>query len=153
MQSYLTIKKNEIMPFWATWVDLESVITYWIKYVREGEISYDIPYRCNLKNEINELTYKQKETHRLRQRTYGFWGEGWEEGIVRECGIDMYILLYLKQITNKDLFCTAHGILCDSLDGRGLGENGYKYVWLGLFTVHLKPSQRCLLFGYTPIQN
>ena len=108
------------MPFSATWIDLESVITYWIKYVREGEISYDIPYMCNLKNEINELTYKQKETHRLRQRTYGFWGEGWEEEIVREFGIDMYILLYLKQITNKDLFCTAHGMLCDSLDGRGV---------------------------------
>ena len=72
------------------------------------------------KNEINELTYKQKETHRLRQWTYGSWGEGWEEGIVREFGIDMYILLYLKQITNKDLFCTAHGMLCDSLDGRGV---------------------------------
>ena len=57
------------MPFSATWIDLESVITYWIKYVREGEISYDIPYMCNLKNEINELTYKQKETHRLRQQT------------------------------------------------------------------------------------
>ena len=25
------------------------------------------------------------------------------EGIVRECGIDMYTLLYLKWITNKDL--------------------------------------------------
>ena len=57
------------MPFSATWIDLESVITYWIKYVREGEISYDILYMCNLKNEINEFTYKQKETHRLRQRT------------------------------------------------------------------------------------
>ena len=46
--------------------------------------------------------------------------EGWEEGIVREFEIDMYMLLYLKQITNKDLFCTLHGMLCDSLDGRGV---------------------------------
>ena len=30
-------------------------------------------------------------------------GEGWGEGIVREFGIDMYTLLYLKWITNKDL--------------------------------------------------
>ena len=29
--------------------------------------------------------------------------EGWREGIVREFGIDMYMLLYLKRITNKDL--------------------------------------------------
>ena len=29
----------------------------------------------------------------------------------------------------------------------------YIYVWLSLFPVHLKLLQRCLLFGYTPIQN
>ena len=28
--------------------------------------------------------------------------EGWCEGIVREFGMDMYTLLYLKWITNKD---------------------------------------------------
>ena len=30
-------------------------------------------------------------------------GEEWEEEIVRELGIDMYTLLYLKWITNRDL--------------------------------------------------
>ena len=30
-------------------------------------------------------------------------GEGRREGIVRKFGIDMYPLLYLKRITNKDL--------------------------------------------------
>ena len=30
-------------------------------------------------------------------------GEGWWEGIVREFGMDMYTLLYLKWITYKDL--------------------------------------------------
>ena len=29
--------------------------------------------------------------------------EGWEDRIVREFGVDMYILLYLKCITNEDL--------------------------------------------------
>ena len=33
----------------------------------------------------------------------GVLGAGWGEGIVRELGMDMYILLYLKWITNKDL--------------------------------------------------
>ena len=28
-------------------------------------------------------------------------GEGWEKGMVREFGMDMYTLLYLKRITNK----------------------------------------------------
>ena len=30
-------------------------------------------------------------------------GEGWREEIVREFGMNMYTLLYLKWITNKDL--------------------------------------------------
>ena len=60
---------------------------------------YDIPCMWNLKrNYTNELT-KQKETHRLREGIYGCR----EEGIVREFGMDMYTLLYLKQIINKDL--------------------------------------------------
>ena len=67
-----------------------------------GELSYDIPYMWNLKrNDTNELT-RQKEIHRLRKQTYGCRGWGWE-GIVRELGKVMYILLSSKQITNKDL--------------------------------------------------
>ena len=47
---------NEIMPFVATWMDLEIVI---LSEVREGEVSYDIPYMWNLKgNDTNEHTYK-----------------------------------------------------------------------------------------------
>ena len=57
MEYYSAIKKNEIMSFAATWVDLEIVI--WVKSDREGEISYDIPYIQNLKrNYINEHIYK-----------------------------------------------------------------------------------------------
>ena len=75
-------------------------LSYWED--REGEISYNISYMQNLKrNDINELT-KQKETHRLRERTYGCQvREGWKEGIVREFGINMYTLLYISWITNK----------------------------------------------------
>ena len=42
------------------------------------------------------LFTKQKQTHRLRGRTYGFWGERCGEGIVKEFEMDMYILLCLK---------------------------------------------------------
>ena len=58
MAYYSAVRKNEIMPFAATWTDLESVI---VKSDREGEIAYGIPYRWNLKrNDPNELTYKTK---------------------------------------------------------------------------------------------
>ena len=41
------IKKNEIMPFAATCMDLEVIILR--KSDREGQISYDIAYMQNLK--------------------------------------------------------------------------------------------------------
>ena len=42
------------------------------------------------------LLIKQKQTHRLGEGTYGCRGEEWGEGVVKECGMDMYTLLYLK---------------------------------------------------------
>ena len=39
------------------------------------------------------------------------------KGIVRELGMDMYTLLYLKWITNKDLLCIQHMELCSVLRG------------------------------------
>ena len=84
--------------------------TAWSESHREGEMLFDIPYMCNLKrNDTNSLT-KQKETHRLRKWIYGYWSGG-QEGIVRELGMDMYTLLYLKWVTKKDLF-VQHMELC-----------------------------------------
>ena len=46
------------MSFAATWMDLQTVV---LSEVREGEISYDIPYMWNPKrNDIGDLTYKTK---------------------------------------------------------------------------------------------
>ena len=44
------IKKNEIMPFAATWMDLEIIILSEVKSDRERQISYDVTYTWNLKN-------------------------------------------------------------------------------------------------------
>ena len=77
--------------------------------------------------QMNLLT-KQKETHRLRKPTYCCWGEG----IVRESENVMYILLYSKWITNKDLlYSTRNSSQCSVQPGweGSLGENGYMYMY------------------------
>ena len=67
------------------------------------------PHICGMEKETNELR-KHKEIHRLR------------EGTVREIGMDMYTLLYLKCITNQDLlYSTGNSSrICGSLDGKGV---------------------------------
>ena len=50
--------------------------------------------------QINLFT-KQKQSHRCRKQTWLPGGKG--GGINWEIGIDIYILLYIKQITDKDL--------------------------------------------------
>ena len=57
IEYYSAIKRNEIMPFAATWMDLECVILSEVRQRRE--ISYDTHYIWTLKrNDINELIYK-----------------------------------------------------------------------------------------------
>ena len=52
----LSHKKNEIMPFAATWTDLEIIVQSTVKE-RQRHI-YDITYRWSLKiNDTNELIY------------------------------------------------------------------------------------------------
>jgi len=59
-------------------------------------------------------------------------GEGWGDGIVREFGIHMYNLLYLKWITNKNLLCSTRTLLNvtwqPGWEG-SLRENGYLYMY------------------------
>lgn len=82
-------------------------------------------------------------------------GEGWEEGIVREFGIDIHTPLYFKWITNKDLlYSTWNSARCymAAWMGGAFGrERIHVYEWWRLFTVvQLKLLQHCLLIIYTP---
>ena len=51
--------KNEIMPFAATWVDLEIIILSEVKSDRERQVSHDIAFKWNLfKNYTNKFIYE-----------------------------------------------------------------------------------------------
>ena len=76
--------------------------------------------------QMNLLT-EQRETHHL-SGNYGFQGER----IVREFGMDVYTLLYIKCMTNKDLqYSTRNSAQCyvAGCMGGGFGENGYIHMY------------------------
>ena len=86
-----------------------------------------------------------QETHRLRERTYSCQGEGWGKGQLGS--LDMYILLYLKWITNKNLlYSTWNSAQCYVaawMGGEFEGDWIHVYVWMSLSAVHLKLLQHC----------
>ena len=57
MEHFSAIKKNEILPFAATWMDLENIM---LSEVSQRQILYDVTYMWNLKNNTNESIFKQK---------------------------------------------------------------------------------------------
>ena len=54
---YSAIKKNEIMLFAATWMDLETIILSEVNQIKTN-IKYYSYMESNLKNDTNELIYK-----------------------------------------------------------------------------------------------
>ena len=56
MKYYSVIKRNEIMPFSATWKELEIILLS--VTVRERQILYDITYMWNLESNTNECICK-----------------------------------------------------------------------------------------------
>ena len=63
---------NEIMPFAATWIDLETIILSDM-WDRKTQTPYDVTYMWNLKKKIQmNLFTKQKQTYRLRKQVYGY---------------------------------------------------------------------------------
>ena len=103
---------------------------------------------------MNLLT-KQKETHRLKRTNLWFWAGDWREGegIVREFGMDLYTVLYLKWITNKDLlYSTGNSAPCYVAAWMGGEFGGYMDTCVCMasleaigspFPAPLKLSQHC----------
>ena len=64
------INMNEIMPFIATWMDLELILLSVVRQ-RKTNIRWDYYYVVFNKNDTKEFT-KQKQTQRFQNQTYGY---------------------------------------------------------------------------------
>ena len=73
------------------------------------------------------MNLSTKQTHRLREQTYGYGERRW---IVREFGMNMNTLLYLKWIMNKDLLhSTCKTVQCCVAAWMG-GEFGGEWIYV-----------------------
>ena len=89
MGYYSAIKINEIVPFAATWMDLEIIILSEIR-----QISYDITYmwKMYLKNDTNEPIYERNRLTDIENR-HDYERVKIEGGINWEFEINIYTLL------------------------------------------------------------
>ena len=91
-----------------TWMDPEIVILSEVSQTEKGK-HHTISILCRILKMVQmSLRTEQKQAHRHIKQTYGFQGGKWSGGINWEIGIDMYTLLYIKQIINKDLLHSTH---------------------------------------------
>ena len=71
MEYYTAIKKNEIMPFATTWVDLEIIILSEVSQT-ERQKSYDITYMWDLKKWYKWLCLQNRNRLTDIEQTYGY---------------------------------------------------------------------------------
>ena len=133
----LATKKNGIMSIAATGMDLDIVV---LSEVSQRRNIIWHPLHVESKRKWYRWTYKTEADSQTWRISLWLLGEG----IVREFGMDMYTLLCLKWITNKDLLCsTWNSVQCYVTVWIGEefgGERIHVYVWLSLLPVYLKVS-------------
>ena len=59
MEYYSTIKKNEILPFATTWMELEGIM---LSEIREKQKSYDFTHKRTLRYKIDENKGREAKT-------------------------------------------------------------------------------------------
>ena len=100
MEYYSAIKRNKIGPFAEMWIDLEIVILSEVSQEEKNRYQI-ISLMCGiLENDTDNLFAKR---NRQMWRTNLWISRGVLGRMGWEIGIDIYILLCIKQVTNENL--------------------------------------------------
>ena len=88
MEYYSAIKKNEIMPFETTRMDLEGIMLSETSQTEKDKYCiYHLYVESKKYNKLVNIT-KKKQTLRCREQTSGYqWGEGMGKGHARDRGL------------------------------------------------------------------
>ena len=74
LEYYLAIKKNEIMPFAATWMDLKIILQSEISQTKTNIIQYHVYVESKTMIQMNLFT-KEKQTHKHKNKVSVTKGE------------------------------------------------------------------------------
>ena len=116
------------------WATRESQVK-WVKWSKPGKTNimwYHLYVESKKKMTQMSLFTEQKQTHRLQKQTLWFLKGKCLGGINEELGINIHILLYIKQITDKDLLyrtgnSTQYFVII-YLGRKSATENGQLYM-------------------------
>ena len=105
IEYYSVIKKNKVMPFAATWMNLEIIILNEVHQTEKDKYHMILLTRGLLKKNIQmNVSKNQNPIYRVNMITRG---EGRGGRIYWDFGIDMYTMIYVKEITNRNLLYTT----------------------------------------------
>uniref|UniRef100_A0A8D1C830 DUF1725 domain-containing protein n=1 Tax=Sus scrofa TaxID=9823 RepID=A0A8D1C830_PIG len=99
---YSAIKKNKIMPFAATWMELETLTMSEVSQEKKDKYYMISLIICNLTYGTNE-PFHRKENYGLGEQTCGRQRGGGESGMDWDFGVNRCKLLPLEWISNKIL--------------------------------------------------
>ena len=96
MEYYSAIKKNEILPFAVTWMQLEILILSGVSQ-KEKDKHHMASLICGIQNMAQKnLSTQQRETYGHREQTCGCQGGGERREIDWEFGVSGCKLLHLE---------------------------------------------------------
>ena len=125
MEYYSAIKKDEVMPFAATWMQLEIIRLSELSQ-KEKDKYHMISLICRIwhKYGTNELIYKTETDSDIENRLVVAKGVGAGRGMDWEFGVSRCKLLHLEWIDNKVLMYSTGNYI----QSPGISHNGKEYT-------------------------